>query len=609
VELATATPPRQRAGLDGPDAPWWAWRAGQVLVALHLGAVTWLVWDGGLFVDDIRAQAYAAGRTWWPFVVESNRTHLAPGARAVDWLMATYAPLQHWPAVVLTVGIALLLGVAALRLVHGVVVHPWARGLGVAWVLFAASVVPTFAWFRQALTVLLPLALVLLAVSLVLDHLRTARLQPLAAAVALHAVALGFSERALAVPVVVLALVVVVRPSPLWRRGLVALTPFVLLNVAFLLAYARGDFDRAERSDPGLVDAVAKIGRWAVVDLLPSLAGGPVRWRPGIGAYSFADTPAVLVVASAALLVLGLFSAVRTPGSLRAALPVALVAGAYAVPVLTMVYVWRLARVEDPTAADDLRLLPDVTAVVAIALAALVGAVLERRDVQRARLRRPAALLATAVTLLCTVSWTTFGVRWHGTTVEPFLATVREEVSATSGQVLPSTVPAEVVPGWVDPAFTSGPLVALLNPDALSAELSGAPEVIGPDGTLVPASLGRVGEASVPEGFCGLVLPVGQRTATVDLMEDAPYYRGSAVVLGILVGDAERLNMRVTDRDGIESAPLVANPPELLRGPHRLIATLPHGAAVRSITVEVETANTNGVCITSAQVVTVAPAP
>ena len=77
--------------------------------------------------------------------------------------------------------------------------------------LFAASVVPTYAWFRQALTTMLPLALVLLVTGLTLDHVRTGRRRPWVLAVVLHALALTFSERALAVPLVVLAVLLVAR--------------------------------------------------------------------------------------------------------------------------------------------------------------------------------------------------------------------------------------------------------------------------------------------------------------------------------------------------------------------------------------------------------------
>lgn len=583
------------------------------VVALHVLAVGWLVAGGNLFIDDIRAQAYAAGRPVWPFVVESNQTHLAPGARLVDWFMATSAPLQHWPAVVLTLGISLLLGCASARLLRQVVAHPTARVLGLAWVLFAASVIPTYAWFRQALTTMLPLGLVVLATSLTIDHVRTGRRGPWLLAVVCHAVALTFSERALAVPVVVLA-VLLVTPVPSGTRarrrlvrGSLVLAPHVVLNLAFLAAYTSGDFDTAEGARPSPLDAVVKIGRWVLVDLLPSFIGGPVVWRTGNAPYSFAATPIVLVVVAAALTAALAVVAARTSGSLRASAPVALVAAAYALPVLAMVYVGRLAQVEDVAASDDLRLLPDVSAAVAIALAALVGAVLERRGVgvPLGRGHRVTTLAAGTIVVLSTVTWVGFGVRWHDTPVRDYLATMRAEVTATTGQVLPTPVPPGVVPGWVDPAFTTGPLVRLLNPAALRATLDGTPTIVDASGHLVAARLSRVTAASVPDGFCGLVIPVGSRSATLPLQQVAPYYRASMINLGVLVGDAERLNISVTGRDGSTSGPLVEDPPELLRGPHRIHALVPYGVAVQSVTLSVETPNTAGVCVTSAQVNTV----
>jgi len=591
------------------------------LVALHVVAVGWLVTGGNLFIDDIRAQAYAAGRPLWPFVVESNRTHLSPGARTVDWTMAMYAPLEHWPAVPLSLGIAALFGWSTARLLRQVIENTLARVLGLSWVLFAASVIPTFAWFRQALTTMLPLALVILATSLTIDHARRGGRAPWMLAVACHAVALTLSERALAMPFVVLAVLLLTPPpsgvGPAGRRSrlgrcAVTLAPHVVVNLVFIAAYSTGDFDKAEGARPSALDAVIKIGRWAFVDQLPSLVGGPIVWRAGNGPYSFASSPLLLVIAAAALCALLGLAAARTSGSLRASAPVAIVAAAYTVPVLAMVYVGRLAQVEDITASDDLRLLPDVSAAIAIALAALVGAVLDRRrpatpgrwDV---RTRRAAALGAGTATVLCTITWIAFGMRWHDTPVRGYLATMRSDVRATTSVVVPTTVPVEIMPGWVDPGFTTAPLVRLINPVALQGTLDGTLEVVGPTGALVPAALSRVAEADVPEGFCGRVVPVGVRSVSLPLQETAPYFRGSMVVLGVLVGDAERLNISVTGRDGSMSGPLVENPPELLRGPHRIHAPVPYGAAVDSITLTVDTPNTAGVCVTSAQVTTVEP--
>ncbi|MGL5863722.1 MAG: hypothetical protein ACRCY9_20985, partial [Phycicoccus sp.] len=434
------------------------------LGVVHVLAVAWLVGGGSLYIDDIRAQAYAAGRPWWPFVVESNRTHLAPGARTVDWFMARYAPLEHWPAVVITVAIAALSVVATTMLARRVIGHPWARVLAVAWVLFAASAIPTYAWFRQALTTMLPIALLLLLTSLVIDHARTRARRPWVAAIALHALALTFTERALAVPFVVAAVLVACAPDRgrerRWLRAAVTLVPFVLINVGFLVAYSQGDFDTAEGSRPSVADAVGKLGRWATVDLLPSFVGGPVRWRPGNGSYSFADTPLALVVVAAVLLVLGVVVALRTRGSIRAAAPAVGVAVAYCVPVLVMIYVGRLARVDDLTAVDDLRLLPDVSAAAALAGAALVGAVLERRPrpirvSSRRRRRHVVVAGAAAAAVMSAVSWSGFATRWHATPVPAFLAAMSADVRSTTGQVLPTPAPPDVIPGWVDATFTT----------------------------------------------------------------------------------------------------------------------------------------------------------
>ena len=206
---------------------------------------------------------------------------------------------------------------------------------------------------------MMPLGLLLLLASLVLDHLRSGRWQPLAGAVGLQVIALTFSERALAVPFVVLALIVVadgVRwgSARWWARSASRLGPFVVVNVLFLLVYLGGDFDKAEGSRPSLSDAATKIGRWALVDLLPSYLGGPVVWRSANGAYSFAATPTWLVAAAATLFVILLIIAARTrgqPARRRAGRPRRRgLRGAGA----RHADAFRLAQVDDITAADGL---------------------------------------------------------------------------------------------------------------------------------------------------------------------------------------------------------------------------------------------------------------
>lgn len=592
------------------------------LALVHVVAVTIVAASGDLHIDDIRAQAYAAGRTLWPFVIESNATHLAPGARLIDWVMATHWPLQHWPAVVITTAISALFAWSCVRLAVRVFSATTPRVLAVSWALFTPSVIPTFAWFRQALTTMVGLALVLFIVSLTLDAARAGRTRPTWVAIALHLVALGFSERALVVPVVVIALLLVTsrkqpwRSRSTWTRLLVLLGPHVLINLAFLAGYLRGSYDKGQGGEPGLSDAVIKLARWFSVDLLPGLLGGPVQWREGNGPYSFADTPGWLIVVALISAVLLVGAVVRRPGGLRTAAPVLVVGAAYAVPILVMIYVWRLARVSNVAATDDLRLLPDVVVATGFCVAALIGALVDGRAGRAASQRSSgrvtmvgAACLAVLAVGNCAVSWVGFTHRWRNTPVTGYLSAMRGDLERTQGQVLPTPVPDTIIPGWVEPDFTTGPLITLINPGALRDTLEGEAAVVSDAGTLKPVVRGRVGAAAVPEGFCGLVLPARTQRARLVLTADAPYYRGSIVVVGLLVGDATRVNVSVESRDGHTSGPLITTPSELLRGPHRIQTLVPYGVAVRVIDIMVETPNVSGVCVTSAQVDTVRASP
>ena len=260
---------------------------------------------------------------------------------------------------------------------------PLGPGLAVAWVLFAASVVPTYAWFRQASRCCFPSGS---------PATRSPSCSTTSAAVGgsrwrgggparagpdlLGAGAGGSGHRRRAAPR---------RRSRGTARRAVAARRGACSHrsssstCCSSLVYSSGDYDRREGSRPSVLDAVMKIGRWAFVDLFPSYLGGPVVWRPGNGRTRSRPARRGRSWQPRRMVLLAFVMAARTPGSLRTVAPVALACAAYAVPVLAMVYVGRLAQVDDITAADDLRLLPDVSAAVAVALAALVGTVLERR--------------------------------------------------------------------------------------------------------------------------------------------------------------------------------------------------------------------------------------
>lgn len=593
-------------------------QAMMALGVLHVVAVGLLVASGGLFIDDIRAQAYAAGRPIWPFIIESNETHLAPGARTVDWFMATFAPLEHWPAVLITLVIASLYAATTIRLVSQVIASPTARLVAEWWILFGASVIPTFAWFRQALTTMLSVTLVMAIMSFTISFMRTGQRRFFVAAAVLHALTLGFSERALAVPVAVLAILICHQGRDLralrhWRRTILVMAPHVVINIAFLSVYLSGNFDKAAGAQPSFSDAAIKLGRWLTVDLLPSFLGGPLVWRPGIPPYSFANTPRPLVALTAVAAIGGLVAAWRSRAILQRAWPVLAVSMSYSIPVVGLVYVGRLAQVRDVTSIDDLRLLPDVSVAAALALGALIGAAFDHRHHAATASRRAisgrvlaARNLVVGVFVVATaVSWVNFGLSWHRTPVKPYLANMREALSGSKEQVLPTALPGAVVPAWVDPDLTTEPLIRLLNPAALRSAMSASPKVITASGELGRARFTRVERASVPGGFCGKGLPAGEQSVSLPLDANASYYRGSIISVGLLVGDAVRINLSVVDDHGQSHGPLVAQPPELLRGPHRVQAMVPRGVVVQAIEVHAATPNTDGVCVTSAEIAAV----
>lgn len=72
--------------------------------------------------------------------------------------------------------------------------------------------------------------------------------------------------------------------------------------------------------------------------------------------------------------------------------------------------------------------------------------------------------------------------------------------------------------------------------------------------------------------------------------------------MGLLAGDATRINLTAIGSDGVVRGPLVSSPPELLRGPHRIYALVPYGTKVATVRVDVVTPNSQGVCLTSVQV-------
>ncbi|WP_406831026.1 hypothetical protein ABEG17_18800 [Pedococcus sp. KACC 23699] len=575
------------------------------MIALFVLASAYLIVPGGFYIDDFRAQAYAAGRGIWPFIIESNATHLAPGPRTMDWLQTTFWPLQRGPAVAFTLSACALLGVAVWRLLTQLVTRRWVALAGLGLALFAPSIIPAIAWYRQTLTTLTGLAFILVAIDAGLRYFRGAPKQWAYLAWAAHALGLCFSERAVVVPVTVAAagLLLAPRVAPRLRlaRQVLCVGPMVAVNLAFLALYGSGDYDHGGGGTPSVGGFLVATGRSLFVNTVPSLLGGPTRWRANGEAYSFARTPLWLI----GLGVLGTLIVVATAWRTRrgrSANPLwrpLVVIATYVLPIYAILYVGRVSRA-DIASVDDLRLFPDVGIFVAMALALVVDAVVkaERRVVVRGL-----AAVAVLAVVAGSVSWVGFANRWHRNSSSTYVEALRTDLATNLAPVVPSPVPVTVVPNWVQPDFSTADLVALLHPTTKTVVFDSAPRLVGPHGRLVTGDLRRVDVApDERQDFCRHALPAGQSSATINFTQAVPYYRGALLDLGVLVSDTTSITVKVADETGAVSSPRPSVTPQMQRGPHRVLLPIAPAVRVKSLQITRSRA-TADVCLTTVMVV------
>ena len=590
---------RARDRLRGLDR--WDVRAMRI-TTFYLVAVLWLVVPGGLYIDDIRAQAYAVGHPFWPFIIESNHTHLSPGARTADWIMSNLWPLEHWPAVVLTLLIVAGLALAVWRLLRALVgPGPWAL-VGLALAIGNPALVPTTAWFRQTLTTTVSLSLTLGSAVLALNGIRSRKVGSLLASVGALALALMFSERAVVGPVLTLAVIVVAergRIATRARRALWVVLGQAVAVVLFVVAYQSGSFDSATTGGPSVLGLVESTARSIGLDLVPALAGGPILWHPVPPNYAFARTPLWFAAAVGVVALSFVAALLRRRGAPAAAGRALILVAAYAVPIYVILYVGRISRAT-PSSVDDLRLFPDVAVMLAVALAMVMHGWHGRPNHGRPMTWAWGAA-ATVVLSLTAVSWFGFANQWHRSTTSGYFAALRSDLTANRGTVLPTPVPNDIVPGWVQPDFSTEALIRLLKPQTPMVLADSTPKVVSADGHLRTATFKTVSNGTrAVENFCGNALNPGMTSITIPLSKPAPYYRGAVVLLRILTTDSTQLTVSVVTPHGTLPAPVTTNP-TLQRGPHTIYVPVPYGASVTAVAVS-SSRSSAGVCLPSVAV-------
>jgi len=217
----------------------------------------------------------------------------------------------------------------------------------------------------------------------------------------------------------------------------------------------------------------------------------------------------------------------------------------------------------------------------ALAVAVLLDKVLVRPS---RRTIRVLATAAVAAVVGCSISWVGFAHRWHQNSSSSYVEALRSDLTTNLSPVVPTPVPANIVPNWVQPDFSTADLIAVLHPSTRTVVFDSAPRLVGPGGRLGEGRLARI--AAAPEGrsdFCRHPLPVGQQSVTIAFDEAVPYYRGELLEVGLLVSDTTSVSLQVTAEDRSVSSPRPAVTPQMQRGPHRVLMPVAPGTRVQSV--------------------------
>jgi hypothetical protein len=620
-------PPALAARWDGLKARWTSVdTVATIMIVAQLPVLAWLLVPGSHYVDDFRGQSYAAGESWWPFVVHSNGTHLSVVARTLDLLQVRFAPLDHTVTVLITVGLRVAFGIAVwklLRLLFGPL-HLTLVPLGV--LLASPALVPPTAWYRQTM-VLLP---ILIAIAVATDqHVRWmawGRRRHLAGAVAGLVLGLLSFEKAVSMTPYLAAVTVALfvgrfreTAGRVWRRGLVAVGCYTALTVVYLVYYFSGQFDTGTGHRPGPLAVLRLTGVTLFEGLIPALFGGPWEWSDHTEYYGIAATPSALswLAVTAVLLALTLVIRRRFSRVWRGAL----VAFGYLLPLTYLIAVGRYVRVGQ-IVAQDYRFWVDamLPLVLGLSIAFLPVRVGLLAKPMRGRARpRPAGHLrpligavAILAVLGASLSTLAFGTEWHRNPADDWVQRAIHSIQARqapSGTVAlyDTSVPAFVVPYWVQPDYSLEDLLAPVTAHgdvAASFNLADGPAyVIDSTGALRTPTLAKVAvNMKPPLHGCGFPFVPGQESpTTIPFSETAAYYRDNTLRLGALVGGRTSLQIALVTEDGTTLRLRSREPLVLDRGPHTIQFRIPD--RVRVTGVQVRPIAQVGLCIMSASVV------
>ncbi len=401
--------------------------AALLLTAVHLVLTGSRLSRSWWYQDDLNILATVADRALTPGLLFSDyNSHLVPGSWILAWGLEQIAPLQWWPAALVTLIIVAATDLMLLALLRRLFGSRPAILLPYAMFCFTSLTLTSTLWWAASLQ-WLPVNLSLVtALWFHVGYLRSRRRADALGTLLAVLLGLAFFEKALTTLIVLsLFTVCYAVPGPLWRRPWRAFRQYwaywlahaVLAGGYVWLYLSRVTIETGAVSKTS--DALETTRLMILETLLPSLIGGPLTWysTPKEALNSWPQPPPALVVAGAVLATVAVIgSLVVVRGSWRSWLLLAV----YLAVSVTLVVRVRLGFV-GPFVGRDQRYLTDLAVMAPLCLAlawlplrggldAVLGAPdgasaraqrrQERVDKRRARLGRRQGLLTGAATVI-----------------------------------------------------------------------------------------------------------------------------------------------------------------------------------------------------------------
>lgn len=431
------------------------------LIALQLIVRAGVLANSYFYWDDLILTGRAGSYSLWSaeLLLHDHDGHFMPLAFAVSWLVTTFAPL-NWAA---AAAVSLLLQAAAagavLRLLLVLLGRRPALLIPLAFYLFGPLTLPAFAWWSAALNALpLQFALAWVAADAVLLD-RTGRRRYAISGVVVAAVALLFFEKAVVVPFVAFAVVVLRRyvdgrgfafRTVLRRGGALWAGSATVLLIWGLVYFAVAGLPAG---DAGSADMAQTLPRAAWTGAVTALLGGPWGWERWIPSAPWAVAPDWAIWVAGGLLAVAVLATIR-------ARPVVWPVWVAAVVYLPAMQIPVVLMRAGPNTVDELmmslRYLADAAVVLTIAGALLLRAFARRprravtanEDRRSARWRGPIPATAAVVVFAASSLWSTytFARSWSEGPTENYVTTAKSEFAHWDGiPLLEQEVPWNVL--------------------------------------------------------------------------------------------------------------------------------------------------------------------